>query len=147
MRADMQRQTVTRTWQERLLCVLLRWVGGVSLLALVPIFMPHRWMDGIHRALGMGTLPAIPVVGYLTRSLSFFYALMGALLVFFSFDIAKYREALFFLGGAFIFFGMVMLGIDYSVGMPNLWKQIEGPYIIAFGVALLALLPRTSRRD
>jgi hypothetical protein len=143
----MQRRAVSRTWPERLLCLLLRWVGGVSLLALVPAFMPHSWMDGIHRTLGLGTLPAIPIVGYLTRSLSFFYALMGGLLVFCSFDLAQNRQVLYFLGGAFVLFGLVMLGIDYSVGMPNFWKQLEGPYITLFGVLLLALLPRVGRKD
>ena len=73
----MHTQTVARTWQERVLCFFLRWVGGVSLLALVAVFMPYSWMDTIHQALGMGTLPAVPIVGYLARSLSLFYALMA----------------------------------------------------------------------
>jgi hypothetical protein len=142
----MQKQPASQTWQERLLRILVRWVGGVSLLALVLVFMPHAWMDGIHRALGMGTLPAIPVVGYLTRSLSLFYALMGGLLVFCSFDPAKHREVLYYLAAAFVFFGLMMLGIDYCVGMPNLWRQLEGPYITVFGILLLTLLPRAGRK-
>jgi lauroyl/myristoyl acyltransferase len=47
-----------RMWSERVLRFLIRYLGALCLLALVPVFMPYSWMDGIHRALGMGTLPA-----------------------------------------------------------------------------------------
>jgi hypothetical protein len=143
----MQTQSISRPWQERLLCFLLRWVGAVSLLALVAAFMPYAWMDSIHRALGMGTLPEMPVVGYLARSLSLFYALMGGLLLLCSFDPHKHRTVLFYLGATFIFFGVAMLGIDYVEGMPKFWKQLEGPCVTAFGILILVLLPRTKQRD
>ena len=143
----MQKQTEMRKWQERILCILLRWVGGVSLLALVPVFMPHAWMDEIHRSLGMGELPEIPIVGYLTRSLSLFYALMGGLLVLCSFNLVKYKAVLWYLGASFIFFGLAMLGIDYGVGMPDYWKQLEGPYVTIFGILILVLLRNVKRED
>jgi hypothetical protein len=142
----MQRQAVPRTWQHRVLCFLLRWVGGVSLLALVPVFMPYEWMDEIHRSLGMGTLPSMPVVGYLARSLSLFYALMGGLLIFYSLDLLRHNGALRYLGFSFVFFGLVVLGIDYAEGMPRFWKQLEGPYVTLFGVLILVLLPRINHK-
>jgi hypothetical protein len=140
--ANMQTQAISRTGQERFLSFLLRWVGAVSLLALVAAFMPYAWMDGIHRALGMGTLPATPIVGYLARSLSLFYALMGGLLLLCSFNPLKHRTVLYYLGAASIFIGMAMLGIDFAEGMPKFWKQLEGPYVTAFGILILVLLPR-----
>ena len=64
----------------------LRLVGAFSLLALPCALMPFSWMDATHRWLGLGTLPSEPIVAYLARSLSLFYALLGGLLWVASFD-------------------------------------------------------------
>jgi hypothetical protein len=140
----------SQTWKERVLRFLLRYIGTVSLLALVAVFMPYAWMDAIHRALGMGKLPAEPVVGYLARSISLFYALMGGLLLLCSFDLKRHRLVLCYLGAAFAFFGAVMWGVDFIEGMPDYWKHGEGPFVIAFGIVVLALsfpLKSESRSD
>ena len=52
---------------ERALVLLLRLEGIIMLSALFPSLMPLAWMQEIHRCLGMGALPAGPIVGYLTR--------------------------------------------------------------------------------
>jgi hypothetical protein len=130
-------KTTPRSWSERVLRFLIRYVGTVSLLALVPVFMPYAWMEGIHQALGMGTLPAQPIVGYLARSLSLFYALMGGLLWICSFDLHRSRVVLCYLGAAFIFFGMLIWGVDIVEGMPSYWRNVEGPVVIGFGIAIL----------
>ncbi len=143
----MPKQPDTQVWQERLLRFLLRWIGGVSLLALVPVFMPHAWMDDIHRSLGLGQLPAMPIIGYLTRSLSLFYALMGGLLVFCSFDLHKFKSVLYYLGWTSIPFGLVMLGIDYSVGMPDYWRKLEGPFVTILGLLIVVLLSKIKPND
>jgi len=63
------------------LVILFRYLLGIgSLFALVPVFMPVSWMAGTHRWLGLGEMPTGPIVEYLARSLSAFYALVGALL-------------------------------------------------------------------
>jgi hypothetical protein len=129
----------SQPWPERLLRFLLRYIGVVSLLALVAVFMPYAWMDSIHRALGLGKLPAEPIVGYLARSLSLFYALLGGLMLLCSFDLSRYRMVLCYLGAAFVLFGMVMWGVDFVEGMPDYWRHWEGPFVIAFGLAVLAL--------
>ena len=112
------------------------------MLALVPVFMPYAWMDATHRALGMGTLPAVPVIGYLARSLSLFYALLGGLLVLCSFDPHRHRAVLSYMGAAFIFFGIVIWGVDFLEGMPGYWRTVEGPIVIVFGAAILTLSAR-----
>lgn|GEM_PF-6538567 len=63
----------------------LRIVGSASLLAVFFTMIPYSWMDSIHGWLVMGRLPSEPVVGYLARSTSAFYALMGGLLWILSF--------------------------------------------------------------
>jgi hypothetical protein len=130
------------TWPERILRFLIRYLGVVALFALVAVFMPYSWMNYIHRALGMGILPAEPIVGYLARSLSLFYALMGGLLLVCSFDLHRHRAVLCYTGAAFVVFGMVMWGVDFVEGMPGFWKRGEGPIVIVFGAAILILALR-----
>src|SRR6185369_2985529 len=108
--------------RERFLRALLRYIGTASLLAIIAVFMPYSWMNEIHRELGMGTLPAEPVVGYLARSLSAFYALLGGLLWVLSFDVRRHRIALCYLGAAFIIFGAILVGIDFMERLPSLWR-------------------------
>jgi hypothetical protein len=136
-----------RTWSERVLRFMLRYIGGVSLLALVAVFMPEAWMDATHRALGMGPLPAEPIVGYLARSLSMYYALMGGLLLLCSFDPRRHRIVLCYLAAGFVFFGIVIWGVDFFVGMPSYWKHAEGPGVIIIGTAILILTLRLNRNS
>lgn len=124
-------------WPERILSFLARYLGAVSLIALIAVFIPYAWMDTIHQALGMGKLAPDPIVGYLARSLSLFYALMGGLLLLCSFDLRRHRLVLCYLGSAFIFFGLIMWGVDFIEGMPGYWRNIEGPLVIGFGLAIL----------
>ena len=79
---------------------MLRFFGTMSLLAIPFIFVPYSVMDDIHQQLQLGTLPDEPIVGYLARSLSAFYALVGALFWKISFDLRRYRSLLINLCGA-----------------------------------------------
>lgn len=118
---------------------LLRLMGSSSLLALIFVAAPHAWMDSIHVALGMGRLPDNPVVGYLARSTSAFYALTGGLLWVLSFDLARYRRVLTYLGTAISLLGGVLLVVDWAEGLPLVWRVWEGPFVMAFGLTVLWL--------
>jgi hypothetical protein len=96
-------------------------------------------MDAINRWIGMGPLPSHPVVGYLARSLSLFYALLGGLLWACSFDLLRHKRILGYLGAAFVTFGGIMWGVDFVEGMPPGWKHVEGPMVILFGSVILLL--------
>lgn len=122
-----------------MLIILLRIIGTTSGLAILAVLMPHAWMNDIHIWLGMGALPAEPIVGYLTRSLSAFYALLGALLWYLSFYPVTHRPVIRFLGFAMIAFGVILLAIDWSVGMPFYWALLEGPIAVAYGMLILML--------
>ena len=122
--------------------LILRSVGGVSLVAVIFVFVPYSWMDGIHRWLGMGPLPDSPVVGYLARSTSAFYALLGGLFWVLSSDLSRYRPVLIYLGVALTLFGLTLLGVDWVEGMPLFWRLGEGPYVIVLGLAMLLLSRR-----
>lgn len=67
------------TSQERFLKVLVRTLGTGSATAAFVVVVPYAWMNAIHQWLGLATLPDAPVVGYLARSTSAFYALFGGL--------------------------------------------------------------------
>jgi hypothetical protein len=127
---------------ERALVILLRVSGLVLLTALFTAVMPFTWMDEIHRRLGLGELPDLPIMGYLTRSLSAMYALHGALVFFVSLDVRRYLpvvKCVFVLG---ILFGFGMLVLDQAVGMPRRWAYCEGPSIIILSGILLSLASR-----
>ncbi|MHC4251397.1 MAG: hypothetical protein ACYS9X_19940 [Planctomycetota bacterium] len=127
------------TRSERILKILLRVVGTTALLAIVAVFMPYSWMDAIHRQLGMGELPSAPIVGYLARSTSAFYAILGGLLWFVSADLRRYRALLGYIGAALACFGAVWIGVDVVEGMPSFWTFQEGPIVVAMGSAILVL--------
>jgi hypothetical protein len=129
--------TSTSTRSKFILCMLLRYLGSVSLLALGAVVMPYRWMDATHRWLGMGPLPSAPIVGYLARSLSLFYALFGGLLWLLSLNPERYRAILVYVAASFVVFGLIMVGVDLSEGMPAFWPRGEGSIIIFFGGVIL----------
>ena len=125
--------------RDRALRVMLRSIGSVSLTALVFVAVPEAWMDAIHRWLGMGALPNEPVVGYLARSTSAFYAAFGALMWVVSFDLDRYRAVVTYLATVFVLLGAALLVIDWAEGMPLFWKAGEGPVVIGFGVVMHVL--------
>ena len=127
---------------EPLLKFILRLFGSASLTALVFVFAPYAWMDQIHAQLGMGSLPAQPVVGYLARSTSALYALIGGTFWMLSFNPKRYRAVLMHLSCSIVALGAILLLVDWLEGMPLWWKLWEGPFVISFGTVLL-LLSRT----
>jgi hypothetical protein len=127
------------TKSDKALVILLRIVGVPALFALVAVVMPTSWMAATHRWLGLGEMPTGPVVEYLARSLSAFYALVGALCLVVASDLERYRPLVRFLGVAFALMSVVLLGVDLAAGMPWWWSASEGPGGIVFGVLLVFL--------
>jgi hypothetical protein len=127
------------TGQERFLRLFLRIIGTTALFALIAVVMPYSWMNAIHQWLGLGTLPTEPIVGYLARSTSTFYALLGGLMWVISFDLHRHRIVLCYLGVAIILFGATLFVIDLLSAMPLWWTLCEGPLNSAFGVVILVI--------
>jgi len=135
------------TKQERLFKLVLRIIGTAALFALFAVVMPYSWMNAIHQRLGMGKLPAEPIVGYLARSTSAFYALLGGLMWIVSFDLYRHRLVLYYLGVAIIFFGIVLFAADLLEGMPLWWSLGEGPFNVVFGVVIFVLARRLVQKE
>jgi hypothetical protein len=133
------------TTVDKALVLLLRFVGVTALFALVAVFMPLSWMASIHRWLGLGEMPTAPVVEYLARSVSIFYALFGALCLVMAADLERYRPLVRFLGLALALLSVVLLCVDLAAGMPWWWSASEGSEGVALG-ALMFVLARPVHR-
>src|SRR5262249_34142568 len=88
---------------------------------------------------GLGEMPTGPVVEYLARSLSAFYAVMGALCLVLATDLERYRPLVRFLGAAFAVMSAALLGVDLAAGMRGCWYASEGPGGVVFGALLIVL--------
>jgi len=108
-------------------------VGIGSLFALVPVVMPFSWMAATHRWLGLGVMPTGPVVEYLARSLSAFYALVGALCLVMASNLDRYRPLVRFFGLCLALLGIVFTGVDLAAGMPWWWTALASASVIPGG--------------
>ena len=125
--------------------IFLRAFGLVTGLAVVPVFMPLSWMDACHRWLEMGPLPQGPVVEYLARTLSAFYVMFGVLCWLAATDVRRYSALIAFLGWAGVLFAALVFWVDWSAGLPLLWRTVEGPIVMTASVVLLVLRRRALR--
>ncbi len=127
---------------ELAIVIILRAVGISGLFAIPAIFLPFTWMSFIHELLGLGEMPSGPIVLYLARSLSAFYAFVSAITLFVSFDISRYQSFVKLWASLVILLGIVLLGIDVTAGMPLSWTLFEGPPTLAVGLLVLWLQGR-----
>jgi hypothetical protein len=127
---------------QRGLVVFLRILGTVDLLAVAAVFLPLEWMAKIHSWFGMGQLPEMPILNYLTRSASALYALHGAMILFVSTDVRRYAPLIKFLAVAALIHGVILYLIDLIAGMPPFWIALEGPIVVATGVIVLMIQRR-----
>jgi hypothetical protein len=131
--------------RERIFQLIIRVMAVAVAPALVFVVAPYTWMDAIHQWLGLGILPANPVVGYLARSTSAFYALIGGLLWVISSDLPRNLPVLRYLGAATVVFGVTLFGVDWVEGLPAYWRWAEGPMDVIYGIAILWLSRPISR--
>ena len=123
--------------EARFLRLFLRFVGSVSLCAVFAVVMPYSWMNAIHQGLGLGELPDAPIVGYLARSTSALYAILGGLMWTLSFNVRQYEAVLSYLGAVIIVFGLTLLAVDMLEGLPFQWTISEGPANCILGTVIL----------
>jgi len=126
------------TWQRRF-GLFLRVTGTVCALAIVAVFMPRAWMAACHEWLGLGPFPEGPIVEYLARSTSMFYAMLGGILWILSGDVVGRGRAIAVLGAGTMVGGAVLLVTDLRAAMPLWWTAAEGPFVVLLGATMLAL--------
>lgn len=125
--------------KEKTLVYLLRITGIVMVIALVFVFCPTSWMDSSHQSLGLGPLPAGPIIEYLARTESALYAFLGLLLLFLSTNTARYQPMIRFLAWITIPFSIGVTWLDIKLALPLFWTLSEGPFTLLLGVILLFL--------
>ena len=113
--------------------------GGILLLAALFVALAGDWYALIHRHLGLGEFPDAPVSWYLARSASSLYAFHGLLVAGIALRPHRVPWMVDVLGAGNMLFGMSMIGIDISAGMPWWWTLAEGPGIAVFGAILIML--------
>ena len=132
---------------ERLLKLLLRAVGVATLCATPAIFMPTAWLAGVHGWLGFGEFPDTPVVQYLARSVSAFYAMLGGLLLVAATDVRRHSMLITYLAAVALVFGIVMGIIDVVIALPFWWAAfIEFP-LVPLGIIVLVLQRKIGPAD
>jgi hypothetical protein len=124
---------------ERRLGLFMRVGGVICLLALVAVFMPRSWMAACHQALGLGQLPEGPIVEYLARSLSLFYAVLGLLLWYLGGHVDRQEKIIGWVGAGMIVGGAILITVDSRSGLPTWWLAVEGPLVALIGIVILAL--------
>jgi hypothetical protein len=107
--------------------------------------LPIGVMDDIHQAIGLGRMPEGPIVEYLARSTSMFYAFHGALLWYLASDLRRYRDLFRFYLWISLLFALGLFLTDLSAGLPLRWALAEGPMIAAL-VGLIMFLFRSAER-
>lgn len=127
---------------ERWLIYLLRFGGVLLASALFAVFLSDARMAATHRWLGLGDYPDAPLTSYLTRSVSILYAFHGVLLLVLSTDVRRYRPVLRFVAWGTLGLGLTQTAIDVHARMPLWWTLIEGPWVIAIGLALIWMVGR-----
>ncbi len=125
--------------------MLLRLGAGLLFLAAPTALLPEAWMASTHRWLGLGEFPASPLVSYLTRSVAGIYTVHGGILAVASTDVRRYAALIRYLAWGNVAFGAALVAIDLHAGLPLWWTAIEGPPLVATGLALSRLLSALKR--
>lgn len=132
---------------EKYLKLLLRVVGILTLPAVIAVFMPHSWLvRGVELA-EPGT-PVDVLVSYLSRLLSAFYVLFGAMMIIFSTDVRRYAGPI-----RLVALWSLMAVAGFLIrGVPALVEGGRGWFIwfvasdVAFGLVLAVVILLLQRR-
>ena len=122
---------------------LLRVAGVVEIFAFIAVVMPRSWMELSHTWLGLGEMPAGPLLMFMIRQSSYTYGVHGIFLFVLAANVERFRPLIILNGLAFLIAGPVFLLIDYTSGMPWWWTVADSLSCTFFGAALLWLTRRT----
>ncbi len=138
---------MSRPAAESWLALLLRVIGGMCLLALVPLWMPREWIVLGHRWIGLGSFPESPIAEYLARSTSALSAFYGGLLVVLSTDVRRYAWVIRYQAAAVMVLSASGVVVGRWAGMP--WWFVGGDAVACwvYCIAMLLLVRRIERAN
>jgi hypothetical protein len=126
----------------RLLTWFLRASAILFLSAALAVVMPTAWMASVYEAMDLGTFPDVPLMQYMTRSLSAFYAILGVNYLYMSLDVPRYLPLLRFSVPVTMAFTAVIIALDLWIPMPISWTLGEAVSLLGWTLALWWLLRR-----
>lgn len=127
---------------ERHLIWFIRASAIMFLCAAPAVVMPTAWMAAIYEAMDLGAFPDVPLMQYMTRSLSALYAMFGASYWYMSCDVRRYLPLLRFSVPVTIAFTVAVIALDVCIPMPWTWTVGEAASLSAWTVALWWLVRR-----
>jgi hypothetical protein len=125
---------------------VLRVFSVLPMTAVFAAMLPVGAMDAVHRYIGLGSLPKGPIVEYLARSTSLFYALHGALLWYLASDLRRYRDVFWFYLWLSLIFAVGLFLTDLTAGLPPRWAFGEGPAVAVLVGLIMWLFRRADAR-
>jgi hypothetical protein len=137
------RSAATEYW----LAVLLRVIGGVCLLALVPLWMPRGWIVAAHRRLDCGPFPDSAVAEYLARSVSGLSAFYGGLLFVLSTDVRRYAPVIRYQAAAILLLSASGVVVGSWAGMPLWFAGGDAVACWTYGIAMMLLVRGVERSN
>lgn len=128
---------------QRLLQLVLWLAGGTMVLAIVAVFMPRTWIVLAHDEwLDFGQFPEAPIVEYLARALSGFYAMVGGFFLLAAGKPRQYAVPLRYFVVMMMLLAVAMVPIGSLCGMPLWWTLGDAASMVSFGVAVIWLQHR-----
>ena len=138
----MQHSTNMTEWWLRL---LLRILGGICVLAIIPLFMPRTWLEAGHQLLGLGQFPTAPIAEYLARSVSALCVFYGGLLLVLSRDINRFVGVIEYQALAIMLLSAIGVFAGVRAGVPLLCVLADALGCWFFLLPILLLAARLHR--
>src|SRR5688572_33084912 len=105
--------------------LLLRILGGICILAVIPLFLPRSWIEAGHQALGLGEFPKAPIAEYLARSVCALCAFYGGLLLVLARDVWRFVSIIKSQAVAIMTLSVVGIFAGVRAGVPALFVIID----------------------
>jgi hypothetical protein len=131
--------------REGWLRLLLRILGAICVLALIPFFMPRTWLDIAHHAVGLGEFPKAPIAEYLARSVSALCAFYGGLLLLLARDVRRFVSIIRYQAVAIMTFSALGVFAGVRAGVPASMVVIDALGCWVFLLPILILAGRVTR--
>jgi hypothetical protein len=124
----------------RSLRFLLRTLGIICVLAIIPLVMPFRFLNAAHQWMGLGSFPSEPVAEYLARSVSSLCAFYGGLLLMLSRDVERFAPIIRYQAIAIMLLSAFGIFAGMRAGLPAIWVIADalGCWVFLLPIYLLS---------
>jgi hypothetical protein len=120
--------------------LLLRILGVICVLAVIPLIIPVRWLDAAHRWMGLGPFPAAPIAEYLARSVCALCTFYGGLLLVLARDVERFAPVIRYQALAIMLFSAFGIFAGVRAGVPAIWVIADaiGCWVFLLPIYLLS---------